>query len=1228
MGTPLCVLMIEDSQDDALLIARELRRFGYDLTFERVDTPAAFEAALAEGAWDLVLADYAMPHFDALSALHRLQEKGIDLPFMVVSGNIGEDAAVAVMRAGAHDYVMKNNLARLGPAVQRELQEAQVRLARRRAEREVRRRTAQLEAVRQITLELAAQLNLNDLLQSIAARAIELLDGVAGGLYLCQADRRALEWAVSIGPDQPEVGAVLRRGEGLAGKVWETDGPLIVDDYSAWLGRADMYEGHDWSAIVSVPVWWGGEFLGVLVVHDKAPRAFTPDDAELLSLFASQVAIAIRNAQLYEQARSRIDQLAVVNRVARAVGAILRPDALLETVYQEVTSIFHADAFFIALYDAETDELDFRLQVDEGVREPPERQPLGRGLASVVVDEGQPLLVRNFESEQADLPAPELWGTMKTAMSWLGVPIKIGEQLVGIICVQAYCPYAYGEEEELLLSTIADQVAVAMDNAWLYEETRRRAKDQEIVSRVARALNALDIEGAFPVLAKNLKSLTQCERVSIALLEETGEHFRMAVLESPFPSLEQGVVLPLSATAAAQDLLAGQPHLSPDLGAEREWPAEQALYQSGVRSRINLPLLVGGREIGSLNLGSRRPGPFWEGCLPVLEQVADALAIALENSHLFRAERAQRELAEALEEAAAALTATLDFEQVLDLILEQLGRVVPSDAANIMLIEGDEARVVRWRGYERFGVETFISNLSLCVSDLPNLRRMQQAGEPVFVPDTSLSTDWVPIANQEWLRSYAAAPVVVRGRVIGYLNVDSATPGFFSQAHLGPLRAFADHAAAAIENARLFRAEQQQIRRLAVLAQVARTVATTLQADELLQSVAETIRRHFAYPMVGIFMLDETGESLVLQGYSGISIGPEELTTPWRYRQSVEQGVLGYAARTGQTYVVSDTRDDPYFYNPGEVTILSAMAVPIRDEGQVVGVIGLDSERLGDFDQADQSLVEAVADTVASGLRNVRLYEEARLRADELASALSQLEELDRLKDEFMQNVSHELRTPLSLIRGYAEFLERGELGELKPEQEKPVSVIVRRARMLGDMVDDLTALLEAEALRLRHESVHLDHLIQDMLADFQAQAEAVGLSLRAQIEADLPAVFGDPGHLARMLDNLIGNALKFTPEGGRVTVQVGQEDDQIVLEVSDTGIGISADQLERIFDRFYQVDGSTTRRYGGTGLGLALVKEIVQAHGGGVSVQSVLDQGTTFRVTLPAAGDSLEQEK
>jgi signal transduction histidine kinase len=171
---------------------------------------------------------------------------------------------------------------------------------------------------------------------------------------------------------------------------------------------------------------------------------------------------------------------------------------------------------------------------------------------------------------------------------------------------------------------------------------------------------------------------------------------------------------------------------------------------------------------------------------------------------------------------------------------------------------------------------------------------------------------------------------------------------------------------------------------------------------------------------------------------------------------------------------------------------------------------------------------------------------------------------------------------------------------------------------MLTRLVNDIIGVLETEQRELIRAPVDLAPLVRAGLAEFRAAAENAGLVLATEIVPELPPISGDAMALRRVLDNLVSNALKFTPAGGRVTVRLCPGADTLMLEVADTGIGIPADQLEHIFERFYQVDGSATRKYGGMGLGLALVKQVVEAHGGQITVTSEVEAGSTFTVVLP----------
>jgi signal transduction histidine kinase len=407
---------------------------------------------------------------------------------------------------------------------------------------------------------------------------------------------------------------------------------------------------------------------------------------------------------------------------------------------------------------------------------------------------------------------------------------------------------------------------------------------------------------------------------------------------------------------------------------------------------------------------------------------------------------------------------------------------------------------------------------------------------------------------------------------------------------------------------------------LVLLNQTSQALSSTLDLDRVLVTVLDEVRRLLGAVASSVWLTDsETGELVCWQ----VTEPQGELVRGWRLAPG--EGLAGWVACTDESLIVPDIRTDKRHFKGVDRTtglpIRSIVSVPLRLREDVIGVLQVVDADVDRFKPTDLELLEPLAATAAIAIENARLYAEEQQRATALARALEQQQELDRLKDEFLQNISHELRTPLALILGYAELMNSGELGELQSNQRGPVSVIARRVRMLSKMVNDLIAILAVEALELREEVVDLADLVRTMLVDFRVAAEEAELSLTAEVAPDLPPVFGDPDQLHRMLDNLLGNALKFTPTGGRLTIRLWRYGDgkAVVLDVTDTGIGIPPDQLGRVFDRFYQIDGSSKRRYGGVGLGLALVKEIVEAHGGQVSVWSVVNEGSTFRVTLPA---------
>lgn len=420
-----------------------------------------------------------------------------------------------------------------------------------------------------------------------------------------------------------------------------------------------------------------------------------------------------------------------------------------------------------------------------------------------------------------------------------------------------------------------------------------------------------------------------------------------------------------------------------------------------------------------------------------------------------------------------------------------------------------------------------------------------------------------------------------------------------------------------MEELGIYETVHRQSERLSALLEIGRDISATLDLPTVLKRIARHARELLEAHDSDIYLLEPDGQTLRPIVSYGRYI-EETLAMPIK----LGKGIVGWVAKSGNAEVINYAETDPRSIQiPGTPKEPYALlCAPLIYRERLMGVMALGrhgNEKL--FFQEDLDFLVSLARQAAIAIENARLYANEQRRTEELAQALKQQKELDRLKNEFIQNVSHELRTPVTIIHGYADLLVSGELGELHPDQKQPMIVIARRANNLRKLVDDLTAILETQAREFGRVKIDLIKLIEKSCIDFRMAAKAAKLDFYISVEPGIPLILGNRDYLIRMVENLIGNAIKFTPPGGCVRVRIYKRDSKVVFEVSDTGVGIPAEHLSRIFDRFYQVDGGITRRYGGTGLGLALVKEIVTAHDGSISVESQVGKGSVFCVTLPA---------
>jgi len=392
--------------------------------------------------------------------------------------------------------------------------------------------------------------------------------------------------------------------------------------------------------------------------------------------------------------------------------------------------------------------------------------------------------------------------------------------------------------------------------------------------------------------------------------------------------------------------------------------------------------------------------------------------------------------------------------------------------------------------------------------------------------------------------------------------------------------------------------------RLQTLFEVSKTVSSTLDLGQVLSLIARSTAEAMQTKACTIRLLDESGKKVETVAAYGLSQkflakGPIE----------VQKSLITYKALSGQSSIISDISQDNRLQYPAEAMaegINSMLCVPLFIRGKAEGMICVYSTEPGHFSQNDAEFLSALASEGAMAIENARAYQA--------------LEAADRAKSNFVRMVAHELRSPLSAVQSMLKVLEEGYVGPITVKQQELLQRSQRRVSTLLAMVNDLLDLAAGRIEQFRGEKkeVVLNEILNKVTALLQTRAEEKGLQWNVEVPEEPLVLIGFEDGLERVFMNLVSNAIKYTPAGGSVTVRAWGEDNQIKVEVSDTGIGIPEEALPRIFDEFYRAKNAKAVEMEGTGLGLTIAKDVVDQHGGHISVESVEGEGSTFYVTLP----------
>ena len=466
--------------------------------------------------------------------------------------------------------------------------------------------------------------------------------------------------------------------------------------------------------------------------------------------------------------------------------------------------------------------------------------------------------------------------------------------------------------------------------------------------------------------------------------------------------------------------------------------------------------------------------------------------------------------------------------------------------------------------------------------------------------------------------------LIVRGEEIGQLII----AGLREIPHdaIDLANKVADQVSAHIENIHLIELNEKRARELETVAVVSTKASTVLDPDELLQSVVDLTKERFNLYHAHIYLASESWNTLLLASGAG-KIGAQMVEEHHAIQMDDPHSLVARAAQKRTAVITNDiTTDINYISNSNPLLpdTHAEMAIPMIVGEKVLGVFDVQSEKSGHFSAEDAGIFNTLATQVGIALQNARLYKEQ-------SATVAQLRELDRLKSSFLANMSHELRTPLNSILGFADVILEELDGPLTAYMDNDLRLIQKNGQHLLHLINDVLdmAKIESGKLNLIIERFNLYEIMEDVKSITSSLAHEKDVYLMIDDDSDRHIeINADRNRLRQVMINLVNNAMKFTDKG-KISIHISREENHVLISVKDTGIGIHPTQLETVFQEFTQVDSSTTRKVGGTGLGLPISRRLVEMHGGRLWAEStgIEGEGSTFHVFLPIETEVTESE-
>ena len=921
--------------------------------------------------------------------------------------------------------------------------------------------------------------------------------------------------------------------------------------------------------------------------------------AELDTLRQRNAELEAREAE-YQRAQA---ELSVINSVQRALATESDMQVIYDLVGDQIREIFDAQVVTIATFDHDAELEHFRYLIEKGKRYYPESRPL-EGIRRHIIRTRQLVLINeNVEQAAAKYGMRVIPGT-ETPQSLLFMPLVVGETVMGYVSLQNVDrERAFSDSDVRLLTTLANSMSVALENARLFAVERTQAARQAALFRLSADIAAgLDEDDICRALVDGLKDEALGYSYVAVLMVEDSSGDRVERARTGWADTDRGGLrLSPGQGLSERPLLDGELHYTRDVTQDATYV--RALARG---SEVDVPIKISGEVVGVLVVESNQPDAFDQDDFDVLTSAANQAGVALGRARSLTETRQRVAELATVNSISQAIGSQLDPGALIELVGEQVRQTFAADIAYVALYDR-QADMIHF-AYE-CGDQTPSRPFGKGLTE-----RIIESRQPLLINQdiesrqAELDTEKIGIMAQ----SYLGVPILVSQEAIGVISVQSTSQeGRFDEADKNLLSTIAASVGAAIQNARLYQESQRRAEEMAVLAEVGRDISATLDLSTVLERIASHARDLLAADSSAVYLADPDGQTLraiVALGKIADEIKANTI--------QLGDGIIGDLARRQAAELINDANNDPRARHiPGTPrnSDEKLMAAPLLSGNRLSGMMTVWRTGSGNmFTETDLRFLEGLARQGAIAIGNAHLFEQAQ-------EAQAAAESANRAKSTFLANMSHELRTPLNAIIGFTRIVKRHGADVLPEKQIENLNKVLASAEHLLGLINTILDIAKIEAGRMgvQPDTFDAGALVDTCIATTRPMIKQGQVNLVKDVAADLPLVHSDQEKVKQVLLNLLSNAAKFT-QIGQITVGAHRQGDLLVVDVTDTGIGISEEDLGRIFDEFHQADNSTTRQYGGTGLGLAISRHLTRLLGGEMTATSTVGVGSTFTLTVP----------